>query len=599
LNARRAFPGIVLALGLVHVGTTIEAASEGGRFSADAIQSAVGATAFIEVERSFHGERFTTTGTGFFITAEGHILTNSHVVSDWIDIPLRDDWVSVEVTVLTIKVVVRPRTAYEKVLLAKVVAIDRDRDLALLKASQPNLDYLELTPDATAGLLDEVFILGYPFGDALILDERGWVSRSGGFPEVSINSGRITSLRRDDGGNVVALQTDAAINPGNSGGPMINSDGELIGVVYAKFGTAQIGFAITPARVWGFLQGQKIKARFVPSYVTVDRKPVLVRVTSGALLDSAVGGRAVVECSDGSSRQFSLIQTHDGWKAALEFPETIDGETADHYIVHIFLDDERGRLVADHRYRLRREDRRSIPASDGERPTRAIDNELTLGDYVRKQAAAKAVDEGVVLPATRKPDTTPPTQDDDQSQPTNPAIPAVDLEDLKDRAKTFYRGGNYEVAAEIFSQIVNADPADEVSREYLDLARGRLSLKDRAPRTSAFEATDVEITNHVEPTTAEITIYFYPPSGKGTVDLWLDGDPLPPLRFNVPTGERVIHSFQIPAGEHTFDAELRFGKRSCGKFSFKRDFSVTSRWTLRLNVPSKNKAMAFLVERAD
>lgn len=282
-----------------------------GTFSADAIQSGINATVFIEVERSFHGDRFTTTGTGFFITADGHILTNSHVVSDWIDIPVRDDWVAVEVNVLTIKVVMRPRTPNERVLLAKVLAVDRTRDLALLKASLPNPDYLDLTPDTTVGLLEEVFVLGFPFGDALILDEKGWVSREGGFPEVSINSGRVTSLRRDDHGNVVALQTDAAINPGNSGGPMINAEGELVGVVYAKFGAAQIGFAIAPERVWAFLQGQKINAAFVPSVVSFDRRPVLLKVTGGALLDAAAGGRVVVESPAGASRSFELFDGHN------------------------------------------------------------------------------------------------------------------------------------------------------------------------------------------------------------------------------------------------------------------------------------------------
>lgn len=570
-----------------------------GDFSVDAIQSALNSTVFIEVERSFHGERFTTTGTGFFITAGGHILTNNHVVSDWIDIPIRDDWVAVEVNVITVKVVLRPRTPQEKVVLAKVVALDPQRDLALLKASQPNPDYLELKPDTMVGLLEEVFVLGFPFGDALILDDRGWVSREGGFPEVSINSGRVTSLRRDDSGNVVALQTDAAINPGNSGGPMINSDGELVGVVYAKFGIAQIGFAITPERVWGFLQGQKIRAKFVPSFVTFERRPVLLKVAGGALLDASAGGRAVVEGPGSMTREFDLVATDDGWKVALEFSADDDGKPADHYIVHVFLEDKDGHPVADHRYRIRRQDQQTASRKGDDGPTRIIDNEMTLSDFARKSAAEKAVDEGLAL--AKKPVQSASSANDTKSAPTPaPTRPEVDLEDLKSRARTYYRGGNYTVAAEIFSQIVRADPDDEVSADYLELATERIRLGESTQRTGTFDATDVEISDESRASTAEITAYLHSPAGKGSIDFWLDGEPLPPHTFTAKRTQKVFHSFHIEAGEHTFEAELRFGKHSCGRFTFTRSFRKDTRWTLKFKVPSKKgEATAYLVERSD
>jgi S1-C subfamily serine protease len=589
---------LVVLAGSVCAPTNLSAAGDGD-FSVDAIQSALNSTVFIEVERSFRGERFTTTGTGFFITADGHILTNNHVVSDWIDVPIRDDWVAVEVNVITIKVVLRPRTPQEKVLIAKVVGLDPQRDLALLKASQPNPDYLELRPDTTVGLLEEVFVLGFPFGEALILDDRGWVSREGGFPEVSINSGRVTSLRRDDSGRVVALQTDAAINPGNSGGPMINSDGELVGVVYAKFGIAQIGFAITPERVWGFLQGQKIHAKFVPSFVTFDRRPVLLKVSGGALLDAAAGGRAVIEGPGSETREFDLVATDNGWRAALEFSAAADGKPADHYIIHVFLEDKNGNPVADHRYRIRRQDQQAASRSDDEGPTRVIDNEMTLSDYARKNAAEQAVDEGIVLP--KKHVQRSSSDNEAESAPAaEPTRPEVDLDDLKSRARTYYRGGNYTAAAEIFSQIVRADPDDTISADYLELATERIRLGESTQRTETFDATDVEISDESTTSTAEITTYLHSPAGKGVVDFWLDGEPLPSYTFTARTPEKVFHTFDIQAGEHTFEAELRFGRHSCGRFTFKESFSKDTRWTLRFKVPSKKaEATAYLVERSD
>jgi len=568
-------------------------AADGTGFSANAVNSALNSTVFIEVERTYYSERFTTTGTGFFITEDGHILTNSHVVSDWIDVYVRDTWVSVEVNVLTIKVIVRPRTPHEKVLLAKVVATDRKRDLALIKASQPSQDFLELKPDTTVGLLEEVFVLGFPFGEMLVLDERGGVSRKGGFPEVSINAGRVASLRRDDSGEVVALQTDAEINPGNSGGPMINVDGELVGVVYAKIGTSQIGFAISPQRVWGFLQGQKINALFSPTYVTSDLRPVLLKVAAGALLESASGGRVIVGGPGMRDREFDLVEDKDGWKAALEFPPKGDGGPADHYSVHVFLEDENGRNVADNRYRIQRAGLQNASRS-ADRPRKEIfENELTLSDHARKLAAEKAVDDGVALNSRRV--------DDGVSSETEPTLPPVDLENLKMRARTYYRGGNYKAAAEMLAQIVAADPDDEVSRDYLELARERLRIGGgTTPRTGTFEATDIEVKTEALNPTAKITTYFPALPGNGTLNFWLDGEPLQPFSFSSRTAKAVEHSFDVAAGEHTLDVELIYGKKSHGRISFEKRFAVNSRWTLRLNLTSKKEnATAYLVKRRD
>ena len=74
--------------------------------------------------------------------------------------------------------------------------------------------------------------------------------------------------------------------------PGLGADGLAVDV-----GPAQIGFAISPERVWAFLQGQKINASFVPPFVSLDGRPVLLTVKGGALLDAAAGGRAVVEAS--------------------------------------------------------------------------------------------------------------------------------------------------------------------------------------------------------------------------------------------------------------------------------------------------------------
>ena len=196
-----------------------ESASDAPSARSEALSKALRSTVFIEVGRVYHDEEIWTTGSGFFVSEDGHVLTNSHVVSDYIELEFRDETMLVEVTVVEIRVVVGPRTGYEQVLPARVIDVDRKRDLAILKVGIASPSFLELDPSREVALTDEVFVMGFPFGEMLTFDSTGKLAKDGGYPEVSINGGRVTSLRRDEKGNAVAIQTDADINPGSSGGP--------------------------------------------------------------------------------------------------------------------------------------------------------------------------------------------------------------------------------------------------------------------------------------------------------------------------------------------------------------------------------------------
>jgi S1-C subfamily serine protease len=157
-------------------------------------------------------------GSGFVWDQNGHVVTNYHVISgaDRISVTLLD----------------------QSVFRAKVVGIAPDKDLALLKIEAPP-DKLHPVPLGRAEALRVGMIalaIGNPFG----LDHsmsRGIISALG--REIRSLTGRtITDV----------IQTDAAINPGNSGGPLLNSQGELIGVntqIVSTSGTSSgVGFAV-------------------------------------------------------------------------------------------------------------------------------------------------------------------------------------------------------------------------------------------------------------------------------------------------------------------------------------------------------------------
>ncbi len=167
------------------------------------------------------------TGTGFIITSDGYIVTNSHVVYDESEYNAGK---AIEVSVLF-----SDETEHS----AKIIAYDRETDIAVLKVNETGL-----TP-ATLGDSDELRVgeLVIAIGNPLGFDLFG-----------SVTSGIVSALNRQisiNEKNMTLIQTDAAINNGNSGGPLLNSCGQVVGINSAKmsssYGSASVeglGFAI-------------------------------------------------------------------------------------------------------------------------------------------------------------------------------------------------------------------------------------------------------------------------------------------------------------------------------------------------------------------
>lgn len=158
-------------------------------------------------------------GTGFIVSSEGLILTNQHVVSD----------TEAEYTVTT-----NDGTEYP----AKVLAKDTINDLALIKIDAKNLPTINLGDSDKIEIGQSVIAIGNALGEFNNTVTTGVVS----------GIGRTVYAGTGIGGSEViqeAIQTDAAINPGNSGGPLLNLDGEVIGINTAVSQEGQsVGFAI-------------------------------------------------------------------------------------------------------------------------------------------------------------------------------------------------------------------------------------------------------------------------------------------------------------------------------------------------------------------
>ena len=159
-------------------------------------------------------QRVSNLGSGVIVSADGYILTNHHVVesADEIQVALHDG----------------------RTLLAKVVGTDPETDLAVLKIDASKLPAITFSQSDQASIGDVVLAIGDPFGVGQ-----------------TVTMGIISALGRSHLGiNTFEdfIQTDAAINPGNSGGPLVDTNGNLIGInsaIYSRTGGSQgIGFAI-------------------------------------------------------------------------------------------------------------------------------------------------------------------------------------------------------------------------------------------------------------------------------------------------------------------------------------------------------------------
>lgn len=160
-------------------------------------------------------------GSGFFISRDGYIVTNNHVVAD-----------AVEITVVL---------ADERELEAKVIGRDPATDLAVIKVEGADFPFVEFEEQAQPRVGDWVIAVGNPFG-------LGGTATAG----IVSGTGRQNIDPDSNAGYVDFLQIDAAINTGNSGGPTFDIYGRVIGVNSAIYtqtgGSVGIGFAI-PATI--------------------------------------------------------------------------------------------------------------------------------------------------------------------------------------------------------------------------------------------------------------------------------------------------------------------------------------------------------------
>jgi len=210
-------------------------------------------------------------GSGFFVNAEGLIITNNHVISGSADV----------------QVTLHDQTRYK----AEILERDPANDLALIRITpKGKVTALLLGDSEKLQVGQKVLAIGNPFG-----------------LEGTLTTGIISSMGRDirdESGRTLEgmVQTDAAINPGNSGGPLLDSAGSVIGVntaIYGPGGNIGIGFAMPINRAKLMLDAVKAGKK-----MTRPRLGVSGTLISGDLAEAielpAQGGFLVYDVAENS-----------------------------------------------------------------------------------------------------------------------------------------------------------------------------------------------------------------------------------------------------------------------------------------------------------
>ncbi len=210
-----------------------------------------------------------SSGTGFFLTNNGYIVTNNHVV---------EKAKSIRVSGIN--------GDYTKSYVAKVEIVDSQNDLAIIKINDTSFKGVTSIPYAiktsTASVGEDCFVLGYPLISTMGLD-------------IKLTNGIISS-RTGFQGNVSEYQISAPIQPGNSGGPLFDKDGNVIGVVCAKHtGAENAGYAVKASYLQNLVdllpvsitlpQTNLLKGKALPKQVEYAAKAVCVIIVNGDIND--------------------------------------------------------------------------------------------------------------------------------------------------------------------------------------------------------------------------------------------------------------------------------------------------------------------------
>ncbi|WKZ31355.1 MAG: trypsin-like peptidase domain-containing protein [Candidatus Dojkabacteria bacterium] len=226
-------------------------------------------------------------GSGFIVDPSGLIITNQHVVAD---------------STVEYKVITSDGQEYD----VENIATDDANDIALLEVNATDLNAMDLGNSDSLVVGQTVVAIGTPLGEYAGSVTKGVVSGLNRSVETGSQSFFGTVKTYED-----VIQTDASVNPGNSGGPLLNTQGEVVGVNFATTsGADNISFALPINRVKQRIDEYRKYGKFVKGYLGIQYEVVYDRNYNPLVLvvDVAEGSPA----ADAGVLRRDLITKIDG-----------------------------------------------------------------------------------------------------------------------------------------------------------------------------------------------------------------------------------------------------------------------------------------------
>jgi S1-C subfamily serine protease len=218
-------------------------------------------------------------GSAFCIHPAGFYVTNEHIVRGAVDRPVR--------------LVLNSTLNSQRVVKARVVRTDNARDLALLKADGvTDAAVLPIASSDEVSELAEVIAFGFPFGTALSV-------RNEEYPAISVNVCTVSALRNKNGA-LDRIELNGSVNPGQSGGPVLDSAGNVVGVIASGIRGSGISQSIPSLHLMQFLELPDIQL-LIPEFDTpaAAAKPATFRAKVSTLLP----GRDSLRCGSDRDRR--------------------------------------------------------------------------------------------------------------------------------------------------------------------------------------------------------------------------------------------------------------------------------------------------------
>ena len=217
-------------------------------------------------------------GSGFFLSEDGYIVTNNHVIEN-----------ADKIQVITLN-----GDTYDAI----VVGTDKKTDLALIKIEGEDFSPVTIGDSSAVEIGDWVVAIGNPLG----LD-------------FTVTAGILSARERSifsDTAYGQFLQTDAAINPGNSGGPLFNADGEIIGINTAISAAGQgLGFAIPMNLATNIIDQLKKNGKVERGWLGVSIQEITNEMTDNLSLPPGTKGVIITSIGKGTPAEKSDLKEGD------------------------------------------------------------------------------------------------------------------------------------------------------------------------------------------------------------------------------------------------------------------------------------------------